>query len=345
MSLYDLKGRNLMTTCDWTDEELEYVFKLAENLKEKHYSGESYKPLEDKSFAMMFFNNSTRTRHSFETGVTQLGGHAQFVRPDTMRLTIDPVPTGKGESIEDTANVLSRFVDGLGIRLIAQSVDEFGMANKIISEFAEHADVPVINMMSELWHPCQALTDMFTLREKAASSDLSDKKMVVHWAYSPHARDWASAQETVAMGARSGMDVVVAQPDEYDLVPEAMEKAEKYAEKSGGSLVETNDLDQALEGADFVYPRNWVTLDYFDNGKKKEKEIAKNYKDWRFTKERWKERTDGKAKLMHCMPIDPNNEADVELTNDEDVSILYDQAENRLHVQKAILTATMAGKF
>ncbi len=345
MSLYDLKGKDLITTCDWTDEEIEYIFKLAEQIKEKHYSGESFKPLLDKSYAMMFFNNSTRTRHSFETGVTQLGGHAQFVRPDTMRLSIDPVPTGKGESIKDTANVLSRFVDGLGIRLIAESVSEFGMANKIIKEFAEHADIPVINMMSELWHPCQALTDIFTLREKEANESLKKKKMVIHWAYSPHARDWASVQETAALGARNGMDVVVAQPDIYDLVPEAVEAGKKYAEMSGGSYEVTNDLDGALEGADYVYPRNWITLDYFEHGKEKEKEIAKDYKDWRFTKERWEKNTGGKAKLMHCMPIDPNNEADVELIDDPEISILYDEAENRLHVQKAILTALMAGKF
>ncbi len=342
MSIYDLKGRDLISTNDWTDEEIEYVFKYAEALKRKYYDGEIYEPLRNKSFEMMFFNNSTRTRHSFESGVTQLGGKAQFVNPDTMRLSLDPVPTGKGESIRDTANVLSRFVQGIGIRLIASSVSKMGQANDIIKEFAKYADVPVINMMSELWHPCQALTDMFTLREKSPVEGLKNKKMVIHWAYSPHARDWASVQETAAMGARQGMDVVVAQPDEYDLVPEAVEAGKKYAELSGGSYEMTNDLDGALEDADFVYPRNWITLDYFENGKEKEQEIAKKYKDWRLTKERFDNLTKERAKLMHCMPIDPNNEADVELINDEDVSILYDQAENRLHVQKAILALTMA---
>lgn len=344
MSLYGIKGKDLITTCDWSDEEIEHVFKTAEDLKEKHYARVLYEPLKNKSFAMLFFNDSTRTRHSFESGVTQLGGHAQFVRPDNMRLSIDPVPTGKGESIKDTASVLSRFVDGLGIRLIAQSVSRIGQANQIIKEFARHASIPVINMMSELWHPCQALTDIFTLREKTVNSGLKNKKLVIHWAYSPHARDWASVQETAVLASRWGMDVVIAQPEEYGLVDEAVEAGRKYAEMSGGSYEMTDQLDEALAGADFVYPRNWITLDYFERGKQEEQKLAEKYRDWRFTRERWEKNTGGQAKLIHCMPIDPNHEADVELIDDPAVSILYDQAENRLHIQKALLVLTMVGR-
>lgn len=344
MSLYSLEGKDLITTCDWTVEEIEYVFQLAAELKVKHYSNGIIEPLKNKTFAMLFFNDSTRTRHSFETGLTQLGGHAQYVRPDNMRLSIDPVPTGKGESIKDTANVLSRLTDGLGIRLLAQSVKKFGDANAIIKEFAEHAQIPVINMMSEIWHPCQALTDLFTLREKNGHKSLRKKKLVIHWAYSPHARDWASVQETAVLAARNEMDVVIAQPPEYDLVPDVMELGKEYAKENDCSFSFTDSLDDALEGADYVYPRNWITLDYHERGKEEENKLALKYKDWSFTQERFEKNTKGRAKLIHCMPIDPNNEADVELIDNPEVSILYDQAENRLHVQKALLVLTMGGR-
>lgn len=342
MSWYYLRGKDLISTKDWSDEDLRLVFDLAAILKQKHYSGQRYHTLEDKEFYMMFFNDSTRTRHSFETAMSQLGGHAEYVRPENMRLTLDPVPTGKGESIKDTAKVLSRFGDGIGIRLLASKVKEYGEANRLIEEFAHWADIPVINMMSDLWHPCQAMTDIFTLKEKFGP-DLRGKKLVVTWAYSPHLRDWASAQETAALAVRSGMDVVIAQPPEYSLSPEAMELAKKYSENGGGKFEMVNDMDEALEGADVVYPRNWITLDYHKRGKEDELALAAKYKDWCFTRKRRDELTNN-AILMHCMPIDRENEAENDLIDDPEVSILYDEAENRLHVQKAILTATMGGR-
>lgn len=344
MSLFDLKGKDLITTCDWTDEEIAHIFELAADLKKKLYAGVAHEILKNKTFVMMFFNDSTRTRHSFDTGMTQLGGNAQYVRPENMRLSIDPVPTGKGESIKDTANVLSRLADGIGIRLLAQSVKKFGDANKIIEEFARYASIPVINMMSEIWHPCQALTDIFTFKEKNGKRSLKGKKLVIHWAYSPHARDWASVQETALLALRNEMDVVIAQPEEYSLVPEVMDMGKEYAAQKGCKFEFTDCLDDALAGADYVYPRNWITLDYHERGKAEEIKLAEKYKDWCFTEARWAKITNKKAKLTHCMPIDPNNEADVSLIDNPEVSILYDQAENRLHVQKAILTLTMGGR-
>jgi len=235
VSWYNLKGKDLINTDDWSKEELDILFELSADLKRRHYSNQRYHTLEDKSFYMLFFNDSTRTRHSFETALTQLGGHAEYVNPGNMRLTLDRVPTGKGESIRDTAEVLSRFGNGLGIRLLASKVSEYGEATRIIEEFATWASIPVINMMSELWHPCQALTDVFTMKEKLGDG-LQGKKLVVTWAYSPHLRDWASAQETAALSVRYGMDVVIAQPPEYSLSPEAMELARKYAAAGGGKF-------------------------------------------------------------------------------------------------------------
>lgn len=342
MSWYHLKGKDFINTTEWDREELDILLDVAADLKRKHYSRVPTPTLAGKSFFMLFFNDSTRTRHSFETGMTQLGGHAQYVRPENMRLTIDPVPTGKGESIKDTAEVLSRFGDGIGIRLLASAVPKYGGATEIVREFARHASIPVINMMSDFWHPCQAMTDIMTLREKTTGG-IEGKKLVVMWAYSPHARDWASAQETAMLAARYGINVTIAHPPGYDLVPEVIERARDYSRQTGTEFGIANDLEDALRGADFVYPRNWVTLQYHERGKEEENRLAEKYKDWKFTRA-MRDRLTNKAKLIHCMPIDRGNEAENDLIDDVEVSWLYDQAENRLHLQKALMTLVMGGR-
>ncbi len=343
MSWYHLKGKHLIATKDWSDEDLRILFDLTAELKRRYYSGEIVHPLQDKEFYMLFFNDSTRTRHSFETAMTQLGGHAEYVNPGNMRLTLDRNPTGKGESIRDTVEVLSRFGQGVGIRLLASKVGSYGEATRIIEEFAAWARIPVINMMSDFWHPCQSLTDLFTLREKIGP-DLRGRKLVVTWAYSPHCRDWASSQDTAALAVRLGMNVTVAQPPGYDLSPEAVELMRQYSLDGGGKFEMVNDMDEALRGADVVYPRNWISLDYHKHDKQEELALSSKFKDWTFTRQR-RDKLTNKAVLMHCMPIDRENEATSDLIDDPELSILYDEAENRLHVQKAILTATMGGRL
>jgi len=343
VSWYHLKGKHLISTKDWSDEDIGILFDLAAELKARLYSGEIYHPLQDKEFYMLFFNDSTRTRHSFETAMTQLGGHAEYVNPQNMRLTLDRVPTGKGESIRDTIEVLSRFGQGVGIRLLASKVGSIGEATRIIEEFATWSHIPIINMMSDIWHPCQALTDLFTLREKFGRN-LRGKKLVVTWAYSPHLRDWASSQETAALAVRMGLDVTIAQPPEYNLSPEAVDLMQQYSRQGGGKFEMVNDMDEALRGADIVYPRVWITQNYYENGKEAELALAAKYKGWTYNRERRDKLTNKGSILMHCMPIDRENEATSDLIDDPEVSILYDEAENRLHVQKAILTAVMGGR-
>lgn len=342
MGIFHLQGKNLIAIKDWTKEELDIVLATAADLKRRYYTGVPTRCLQDKTFFMLFFNDSTRTRTSFESALTQLGGHAQYIRPETMRLTLDPIPTGKGESIKDTAEVLSRMGHGIGIRLLAAPVGSFGEATAIQYEFAKHASIPVINMMSDFWHPCQAITDVMTLQEKMV--DMRGKKLVIMWAYSPWARDWSSVQETAAITALYGMNVTLAYPPEYPLVPEAVGLAKAYAARSGGSLEICHDLDEALKDADVVYPRNWITLKYHEIGKEAEQKLALKYKDWIFTKKR-REQLTNKAVFIHCMPIDRNNEVENELVDDPQISWVYDQAENRLHTQKAILALTMGGRL
>ena len=343
VSWYNLKGKHLIATKDWSDEDLRFLFDLAADLKRRYYAGEIVHPLPDREFYMLFFNDSTRTRHSFETAMTQLGGHAEYVNPENMRLTLDRVPTGKGESIRDTMEVLNRFGQGVGIRLLSSKVSSYGEATRLIEEFASWARIPVINMMSDIWHPCQALTDLFTLKEKLGP-DLRGKKLVVTWAYSPHCRDWASSQETAALAVRMGMDVTVAQPPGYGLSSEAVELTRHYCAAGGGDFQMVDDMDEALRGADVVYPRNWISLDYHRHGKDAELELCAKFKHWSYNRGK-RDKLTNRALLMHCMPIDRENEATSDLIDDPEVSILYDEAENRLHVQKAILAATMGGRL
>jgi ornithine carbamoyltransferase len=342
MSWHHLRGKDLINTKDWTKEELDILLDVAADFKRRLYSRIPLNSLDRKTFAMLFFNDSTRTRHSFETALTQLGGHAQYVRSENMRLTLDPNPTGKGESIKDTAEVLSRFVDGIGIRLLARSVPEFGRATAIIEEFAKWASIPVINMMSDIWHPCQAMSDLMTMKEKI--DDLRGKKLVVTWAYSNQMRDWASAQETAILAARYGMQDTVARPPEFVFTPGIIETGKQYAAANGTKFEEVEDFDEALRDADVVYPRVWVTMDYHNHSQEEELAIAGKYKDWQFTREK-RDKLTNKARMIHCMPIDRDSEASSDLIDDPEASWLYDEAENRLHMQKAILAVTMGGRF
>ena len=256
--------------------------------------------------------------------------------------TVSILAFAKGESIKDTVAVLSRMGHGIGIRLLVDPVHRMGEATEIAYEFAKWASVPVINMMTDYWHPCQAITDIMTVIEKLG--DVRGKKITVTWAYSPWARDWGSITSTTMIYARYGMDVTLAYPEGYDMIPEAVELAKKYAEESEGSFRIVNDIDEGLEGADVVFPRNWITMRRYDIGKEEEIRLAGQHKDWKFTRER-REKLTNKAHLLHVMPIDRGNEADSDLVDDPEVSWLYDQAENRLHSQKAILALTMGGRL
>jgi len=338
MSWHDLKGRDLISEVDWSKEEYDIAIKLTDHLKSMYYSGQPHPYLQYKTFAMMFFAGSTRTRMSFETAMTQLGGHAQFISPKTLRLSLEDKP-GAGETIKDTAKAMSRFCDGIGIRLLDDAINYYGHGDAVIRKFAEFADVPVINMASDINHPCQSLTDIYTIMEKIG--DPKGKKIVITWAYSPWIRGRCSVQGTALIAAMYGMEVVIAHPPEYGLDPNVMEQCRELASKSGGSFEIVHDMDKALDGATIVFPRNWYTGRRYEIGKDEELKIAQKYTDWRYTVERQK-KLGNPGYLLHCMPVDRGNEVDPEVC-DNDLSWIYDQAENRLHTQKAILTLTLGG--
>ncbi len=339
MSWFDLKGRSLISELDWTREEYDIAMRLTDQMKGLYYSSKPHPYLEYKTFAMLFFAGSTRTRMSFETAMTQLGGHSQFMNPSTMRLSLEDKP-GAGETVKDTAKAMARFCDGIGIRLLDDEIKYYGHGDEVMRKFAEHAEVPIINMASDINHPCQSLTDIYTMREKLG--DVKGKKIVITWAYTPWVRGRCSVQGTALISAMYGMDVVVANPPEFDLDPNVIKRCHDLASNSCGSFEIVHDMDKALDGATVVFPRNWFTGKRYDIGKEEELTLAQKYQDWRYTVERQKKLC-APGYLLQCMPIDRGHEADPEVC-DNDLSWIYDQAENRLHTQKAILTLTMGGR-
>lgn len=340
MSWLNLKGRDLISEIDWSKEEYDIAMKMTDQLKGLQYSGKPHPTLEYRTFLMLFFSGSTRTRQSFETGMTQLGGHAQFIHSSTMRLSLEERP-GAGESIKDTAKVMARFGDGIGIRLLDDEITYYGQGDAIMHKMAEYAEIPVINMASDINHPCQSLTDLYTMHEKLG--EVRGKKIVITWAYSPWVRGRCSVQGTALISAMNGMEVVVANPPEFDLDPNVTQQCKDLANQSGGSFEIMRDMDKALDGATVVFPRNWYTGDRYQIGREKELKIANKYQDWRYTIERQKTLCNP-GYLLHCMPVDRGNEADAEVC-DNTLSWMYDQAENRLHTQKAIMTLTMGGRL
>jgi len=332
--MVNLKGRNLITCQEWSLEEIEFTLEFAKELKRKYYAGEPHKYLDGKTFFMIFFATSTRTRNSFEAAMTQLGGHAHFIMPETMRLA-------EGESIKDTVKVLSRYGHGIGIRILGKAVDfKYGEGNRIVREFAKYADIPVINMEDDMFHPCQGLADMLTIKEKIPK--YSGKKVAIMWAYSPRAlRVQAPIIEDMLLYTRYGLDVTIAHPPGFEIDPKMIELAKENAKESGAHVEITHDPKEAFEGAHIAFARNWTTLKVGEIGIKAELELHKKFKDWKCTMELMDLCAKNKI-FMHCLPADRGYEVDDDVM-DSNFSVIYDQAENRLHVQKAVLTLTMRG--
>ena len=218
-----LKGRDFLSTQDWSIDELETLFSLAARLKADRKAGVPTRLLEDKTLYMIFFDSSTRTRNSFETGITQLGGHGIFLSPDKMQIS-------HGENARDTANVLSRYGEAIAIRHCA-----FGEGNAYLTEVAEHASVPVLSMQCDVYHPCQILADYLTIREKLGST--RGLKLGVAWTSAPnYVRPISVPQSLILMMPRLGLDVTLAYPPEFKLLPEIEARARENAEAAGTRL-------------------------------------------------------------------------------------------------------------
>jgi N-acetylornithine carbamoyltransferase len=321
-----LKGRDFISTQDWTVDELETLFGLAEELKQAKASGHPTPHLLAKTLYMIFFDASTRTRNSFETGMTQLGGHGIYLSPDKMQIS-------HGENARDTANVLSRYGDGIAIRHCA-----FGEGNSYLNQVAEHADVPVINMQCDVYHPCQILADYLTIRQKFGG-EVRGLKLGVAWTSAPnYVRPLSVPQSLILMMPRLGIDVTLAYPPEFKLMPEIEEQARANAQQAGANFEISHRFEDAFAEADAVIPKSWgplVTTTDVPQGLR----LIEKYPDWRCDRDRM---ALGKEHMiyMHPLPADRGREVTDEII-DGPQSVVYDQAENRLHVQKALLSLTL----
>jgi ornithine carbamoyltransferase len=318
---------------DWKREELDTVLEVSFDLKRKFARGEPHKLLDGKTLFMMFYAASTRTRNSFEAGMTQLGGHAHFISTEGSWIGV--------EDVRDTAAVLSRYGHGIGVRYCPAGV-EYGEAHKIIEAYSKNSIVPVINMEDDTFHPCQGMADLMTVKEKLRKFE--GKKFVMSWAYNPRRPPVAVATTNILFMTRFGMDVTLAHPPDFDLEPKMIEQAKKNAEENGSEFTITNDMKEAFEGADVVYPKNWGSWKHLraDNLKGElESQHRDKFKDWICDQEKI-DLCKKSVIYMHCMPAKRGNEVTDEVI-DGPHSVTLDQAENRLHAQKGIMALTMGG--
>ena len=323
------KGKDYITTEEWSVPEIETLLDVSADLKRKFKSHVPHRYLPDKTIFLMFFDKSTRTRNSFEAGATQLGAHAHFLTADVMQVS-------HGEGPRDTGVILSRYGHGIAIRhdLIPSE------GNAYMREVARWADVPVINMQCDVDHPCQTLADLMTIREKLGG-DLRGKKLAVTWAYAPsYAKPLSVPQGLIMLMPRFGMDVTLANPPEYFLMPETMQAARENARQAGVKFEVANSMDEAFANADVVIPKSWGCLDTMGTKPEESLRIAKQYRHWICDADKLR-LARSNALYMHPLPADQGNEVSDEVLYGPQ-SVVFDEAENRLHTAKAIMALTMA---
>jgi ornithine carbamoyltransferase len=322
----DLQRRDLIGDLDFSKEEVETVMDVAFDLKRKRALGEPHAYLRDKVLAMLFFFSSTRTRGSFEAGMAQLGGHAAFIESRTTQIS-------HGDTEKEMGEIFGRYFDGIAIRHV-----DWGIGNRYLNLVAEASRVPVLNMQCEIYHPFQILADLMTIIEKKGR-DLRRKKMVVSWAYaSSYLKPMSVPQSLILQMPRFGLDVVLAHPPEFQLMPEVMDQAREQARKYKTGFELVDNMEEAFANADVIYAKSWGPL-MTTHDPEEGKRIQDQYKGW-ITDERKMALSKDDSIYMHPLPAD----RDIEVTSavmDGPHSVVFDEAENRMHAQKAVMALTM----
>lgn len=321
-----LKGKHLLTLQDWSNEELETLFNVTDHLKLQYTLGNHTEYCKYKSLFMLFFEESTRTRNAFECGITQLGGHGNYLTPKATQID-------HGETPKDTIEVLSRMGHGIGIR------NTLVNGHKWMAELAAHSKIPVYNMQCDIWHPTQALADIYTIREKFGK-DLKGKKFVISWTSAGnYMRPLSMAHSLVTTMTRFGMDVTLAHPEGFELMPEVMDAAKENSRKSGAKFEVVHDMDEACKDADIIYAKGWGPIMTVGDDEVAGVKMIEENPGWIVNQERM-DLANEQAIYMHCMPAD----RDIEVTSevmDGPQSVIYDEAENRMHTIKALMALTM----
>jgi N-acetylornithine carbamoyltransferase len=341
--------RHWYDTADFTAAEIDGLLALAQRMK----AGDGPQA-PGKKLGMLFFNPSLRTRMSFEVAMANLGGHAIVLQAgkDSWTLEFDDRVVMNGstqEHVREAARVISRYVDAIAIRsselmtTSAQTVEAAGWleqrADHVLRSFMRHATVPIINMESNLYHPCQGLADGMTMREQLG--DLRGKKVALTWSYHPKALPLATPHSQLLIAAALGAEVFLAHPEGFDLDDEVASKAGRMAEERGGSLTITRRRVEAIAEADVVIAKSWASLALFGRWAA-EKQVRETLQDWIVDMDAM--RLTNRGHFMHCLPVRRGVEVTAEVL-DSDRSWAIDEAENRLWAQQALLYSLFAGSL
>jgi len=322
----NLRGRDVITLQEWTKDEIGTLLDVAFELKRDRALGRPHPYLRDRVLAMLFFFASTRTRASFEAGMAQLGGHAQFIESRSTQIA-------HGDTAKEIGEILGRYNDGIAIRHC-----DWGVGNAYIRDVAQASRVPVLNMQCDIYHPHQALADLMTMIERFG--DLRGRTATVSWACAQsYQKPISVPQSLVLLLPRFGMNVRLVHPPEFALMPDIIEQAKQNARDGRASFEIMHDFDDGIRGTDVVYAKSWgpvqTTTDEADGAR-----LIAKYASW-ITDDRRMALAGEDAVFMHPLPADRG----IEVTDsviDGPRSAVYDQAENRLHGQKAVMALTMS---
>jgi len=332
--------RNFLTTGDFPREDLEAL--IASALRFKRGADEA-NVLAGKSVALVFFNPSLRTRASMQVGVYELGGNPVVLEPGDSSWTLEHrdgvvMDGDKTEHVAEFVRVLARYCAAIGVRTFAALNNwEEERSDPVLRAFAKYSTVPIINLESAMHHPCQAMADMMTIREKLGAER---KRVVLTWAWHPKPLPMAVPNSFALAAAQMGHEVVIAHPNGYELDQELMAFGKKQAAEAGGSFEVTNDVDAAFDGAEVIYAKSWGAKQFYGAPEKDVAERAQYRAKWIVDEEKMARTTSSKrqAIFMHCLPV-RRNVIVTDAVIDSAASVVIDEAENRLHVQKAIMAS------
>jgi N-acetylornithine carbamoyltransferase len=333
--------RDFLKTSDWSAQELH---DLATSAVEFKAGDIRVRPLAERSVALVFFNPSLRTRASMQVGIYELGGNAVVLEPGGTSWTLEHrdgvvMDSDKTEHVAEFVRVLGRYCAAIGVRTFAALKDwEAERLDPVLNAFAKYSEVPIINLESAMHHPCQAMADMMTIREQLGAGR---KKVLLTWAWHPKPLPMAVPNSFALAAAQMGHEIVIAHPEGYELDDELMSEIRRQAAGAGGRITIEHDVEAAFDGAEVVYAKSWGSKQFYGAPEKEIAERAQYRHKW-IVDEQKMARTNS-AIFMHCLPVRRN----VIVTDgviDSPRSVVIDEAENRLHVQKAILAQLIRTK-
>ena len=332
--------KNFLKTSDFPLQQLERFIDKAVEMKKQR---DGAKTLAGKSVALVFFNPSLRTRASMQVGIYELGGNPVILEPGGTSWTLEHrdgvvMDGDKTEHLKEFVQVLERYVSAIGVRTFAELKDwELERTDPVLNAFAKYASVPLINLESAMHHPCQSMADMMTIRERFGRQK---KKVLLTWAWHPKPLPMAVPNSFALAAAQFGHDLRIANPTGYELDDELLAEIQNHSVAAGGSVEFTNEVDDAFDGVDIVYAKSWGSKEYYGDANG-DLQARAAFRDKWIVDERKMQRTNGGI-FMHCLPVRRN----VIVTDgviDSGRSVVIDEAENRLHIQKAIMSELIGG--